>query len=435
MKPPSNKPDDESKVNPSTKKPNNNKKCTNCGKMDAKAHCTGCRGAPEVDGTPQEGVRYCSKECQKAHWVHHRRGCRNMQARKALFRAGSLLQEMWYAIRRESYDNAVVRVQEINGDLVVYDGDYNVESTLRENGYYRKFPEEIFKNKKDAESCLSLLSCNDVLNHMPKAVEWLLKDICKDITEAMVKVKKPVRATRYGTGEWDLDWTHTVFKAVLVSGETYAIDLAGAQYGFYEPVILWSKYRERCIEMICLGPDSYCPLGFQARTLLSQTFSNPGDKRTMLQRAIPMMGECLKLQFNQALEDIKKRYTSGRDLLHLPPPAFQDAEKDMISMAKHVTRDTAEKVDVLLPLIVGETDHANQMMLLDPRAHKGRLLAHCLVTLAAHFNGAWQRDNDTGRLISLSLKRADTDSEYLKKIMSGKLPEQKSWSDMTLLYQ
>lgn len=173
--PPTNNSSDLPKVKPFTKKPTNAKKCTNCGKMDAKAHCTACHLAPEPDGTLQTSVRYCNKECQKAHWVHHRRGCKQMQARKALFRAGRLLQEMWYAIRRESYDNAVVRVQEINGELVVYDGDYNVEPTLRENGYYRRFPEEIFKNKKDAESCLSLLSCNDVLNHMPRAVEWLLK--------------------------------------------------------------------------------------------------------------------------------------------------------------------------------------------------------------------------------------------------------------------
>lgn len=101
-----------------------------------------------------------------------------MQTRKALFRAGRLLQEIWYTIRRESFDNAIVKVQEIDGDLVVYDGDYIVETTLRENGYYRKFPEDLFKNKQDAESCLSLLSCNDSLNHMPRVVEWLLKGEC-----------------------------------------------------------------------------------------------------------------------------------------------------------------------------------------------------------------------------------------------------------------
>lgn len=187
--------------------------------------------------------------------------------------------------------------------------------------------------------------------------------------------------------------------------------------------------------MICIGTNNKPPLGEQARTLLSRTFSNPRDNRTMFQRAIPMLGECLKLQFNQALENLKKRYPCGRDVLRLPLPAFKEAKKIVISMAKHVTHDTAEKVDVLLPWIICETDHANQMMLQDPQVHKGQLLASYLVKLAAAFNGAWERDSETGRLISLSLARAETDSEYVKKLSSGTLPEQKFWSEMTRLYQ
>lgn len=101
-----------------------------------------------------------------------------MQTRKPLFRAGQLLQEIWYTVRRESFDTAIVKVQEVGGELVVYDGDYDVEPTLREGGYYRKFPEDIFKNKEDAESCLSLLFCNDCLSHMYRINKWLLEGGC-----------------------------------------------------------------------------------------------------------------------------------------------------------------------------------------------------------------------------------------------------------------
>lgn len=108
-----------------------------------------------------------------------------MQARKALFRAGYLLQKIWYTMRRESFDSAIVKVEEVDGELVVHEGDYDVEPTLREGGFYRRFPEEIFKDKKDAESCLSLLFCNDCLNHMHSVFEWFLKGrLCTVVSEA-----------------------------------------------------------------------------------------------------------------------------------------------------------------------------------------------------------------------------------------------------------
>ncbi|THY31360.1 hypothetical protein D6D01_02941 [Aureobasidium pullulans] len=419
------------------------KKCTNCGDTAPNSHCAGCHQAPNIDGSLHVSVQYCGRECQKAHWPIHRKECKNLQARKALFRAGSLLQEMWYTIRRESFDTAVVRVEELDGALLVYEGDYNVEPAMREGGFYRKFPEAIFENKEDAESCLSLLYCNDTLNHMHQVVEWLLKgkwtanpssNICKKITECLVKVITPARPTRYARDEWDLDWIHHILKAVLPSGEIYAIDLTGAQYGWYEPIIHWAKYMERCKQVITPTKEGD-PLGTMARTMLSALFSDARDDRTDTQRAIPMCGECLKLQFNQAFAGSRERYTSGYNLLRLPQLAFQEAEEEILSMAKQVTRDSAEKIDELFPLIMGHTHNANQTMIKHPEMPKGQLLAYHLIKLAATFNGDWERDAITGRLVPVSMQRMAEGNEYLDKLQSGTLPEQKAWSDMTLLYE
>ncbi|THW92890.1 hypothetical protein D6C91_04300 [Aureobasidium pullulans] len=412
------------------------KKCTNCGGTAPNSHCAGCHQAPSIDGTLHASVQYCGRECQKAHWSVHRKECKNLQARKALFRAGALLQEMWYTIRRESFDNAVVGVEELDGALLVYEGDYNVEPAMREGGFYRKFPEAIFENKEDAESCLSLLYCNDSLNHMHQVVEWLLKGkwTANHSSKCLVKVITPVRPTRYARDEWDLDWFHHIFKAVLPSGETYAIDLTGAQYGWYEPIIHWAKYMERCKQVITPTKEG-APLGNMAHTMLSATFSDARDDRTDMQRAIPMCGECLKLQFNQAFANVRERYISGYSLLRLPQPAFKEAEEEILSMAKRITRDSAEKVDELFPVILGNTQNANQMMIEHPEMPKGQLLAYHLIQLAAAFNGDWERDAITGRLVPVTMKRMAEDDEYIDKLKSGKLPEQKAWSDMTLLYE
>ena len=78
-------------------------------------------------------------------------------------------------MRRESFDNSIIKTEEVNGELLVHEGNYSSEPTQRENGFYRKFPDAIFKNKQDAETCLVLLCCADSLSHMYMVTSWLLK--------------------------------------------------------------------------------------------------------------------------------------------------------------------------------------------------------------------------------------------------------------------
>jgi len=172
---PTNKADDLSDVKTPDDQLNNKKKCVNCGNLDANAHCAGCHQAPNTDGTSHVSVRYCTRECQKAHWVSHRTECKNLQARKALFRAAWLLQKIWYTVRRESFDNDLVSAEEVNGELLIHEGNYDLKSTKRENGFYREFPDAIFKNKQDAEASLNLLYCTDSVSHMYMVNHWLLK--------------------------------------------------------------------------------------------------------------------------------------------------------------------------------------------------------------------------------------------------------------------
>lgn len=98
-----------------------------------------------------------------------------MQARKALFRAAWLLQKIWYTVRRESFDNDIVRTEEVDGELLIHEGNYDPESTKRKYGFYREVPDAIFKNKQDAEACLNLLYCTDSLSFMYIVNSWLLK--------------------------------------------------------------------------------------------------------------------------------------------------------------------------------------------------------------------------------------------------------------------
>ncbi|KAI4846094.1 hypothetical protein E4T44_05252 [Aureobasidium sp. EXF-8845] len=435
--PPTNKHDDFSDVNTPIGHPNSERECTNCGNFNAKSYCAGCHQAPNTDGTPHLGVRYCSKECQKIHWPAHRLECKNLQTRKALFRAARLLQKMWYAVRRESFDNTVIGVEEVNGELLMHEGDYNLEPTKRVPGFYREFPDAIFKNEQDAEACLNSLYCTDSLTHMHMVTNWLLKDICVDVKEVKVQVNKPTRKCRYTRDEFAQEFfLHEVLQVRLQSGEVYAIDFTGAQYGWYDPITEWNKFNLRCSELIRITPSGVqdkLPLGSRARSWLVFTFSDPWDNRTEFQRAIPVLGECLKREFNKVfIQEVISKHPRGSDILKLSSIEFEVVKREILSKTKQITSDAAEKVDVLLPIIIGETQLCNEEMRENAKPDRCAIVKHGLYKLAALFNSKWARDGSTGRLTSVSLKRMQSDRNFNNNYVLGKLAESKLWGDLTL---
>lgn len=43
---------------------------------------------------------------------------------------------------------------------------------------------------------------------------------------------------------------HLTVKVVLENGETYALDIAGAQFGYFDPVLPWSQYLESQVKTV-----------------------------------------------------------------------------------------------------------------------------------------------------------------------------------------
>lgn len=261
-----------------------------------------------------------------------------------------------------------------------------------------------------------------------------------------MKVITPTRNTRYARDEWDQDWIHEILQARLKSGEVYAIDLTGAQYGWYEPIMEWDEYSSRCIELISItssGIDGRRPLGSGARSVLISTFSNHWDSRTDLQRALPMCCECLKHEFNKGfIREVINKYPRGSDILKLSIRDFETVQKEITSKTKQITSDAAEKVDVLLPVIASQAHLCNKEMRKEMSPDKGAILKHGMTKLAAFFNGEWVRDGSTGRLTSGLQKRlisvlqkrlnSDQDRDFLNSYHTGSLAESKLWEDLIL---
>ena len=89
----------------------------------------------------------------------------------------------------------------------------------------------------------------------------LLTDISSDITEFSIKVKNSKRELiliDVNGNENNIDYTHKLFRNTLkYSGEVYALDLSGAQYGYYDPVTPFETYLEDRSRAIVVPENPY----------------------------------------------------------------------------------------------------------------------------------------------------------------------------------
>ncbi|PMD25988.1 hypothetical protein NA56DRAFT_551318, partial [Hyaloscypha hepaticicola] len=92
------------------------------------------------------------------------------------------------------------------------------------------------------------ISCDDAVAWMADITKHILDSISSDITEFAIKFKNSKRelvAVDVNGKETILIFTHLFFRVTLKhSGEVYALDLSGAQYGYYDPVAPF----ETCLE-------------------------------------------------------------------------------------------------------------------------------------------------------------------------------------------
>jgi hypothetical protein len=72
-----------------------------------------------------------------------------------------------------------------------------------------------------------------------------------EVTLETKKLKHGVVAVDKEGQEDDTEYKHAVSKVALKkSGEECALDLMGAQYGLFEPIMPWSEYAASLVERI-----------------------------------------------------------------------------------------------------------------------------------------------------------------------------------------
>ena len=140
-------------------------KCAVCDSTDV-TRCTGCLDHRDDNGVASP-IYYCGKACQSAHWPEHKKACKP-NATTRLFRAGELLQKIFYVYRKHAFDHNIMKVANKDGKLVVHT-DYS-----EPNKPFFAFPNDAVHNLEDEQALLAFKACGDAVGIFHKLITKVL---------------------------------------------------------------------------------------------------------------------------------------------------------------------------------------------------------------------------------------------------------------------
>ncbi|KAI6716622.1 hypothetical protein JHW43_000881 [Diplocarpon mali] len=219
--------------------------CSKCKKL-AKLTCGGCKGCPVI---PEDGpvVHYCSAECQRADWNNHKPTCFRLKDRQIIYRVAEITQKFFYIFLELTWCHWDIEAVERIGQDLVLRGQFFENSKWPAD--YIVFPSRLFVNTEDREAVLGHRACREATIWETEFSSGFLKGIIAKTEHLDVRTKNNKRHVQMlPRGISNIQTTdhvlHEMLKVTLRSGEAFAFDIAGAQYGYPEPITPWKQYKE-----------------------------------------------------------------------------------------------------------------------------------------------------------------------------------------------
>ncbi|KAL8635448.1 MAG: hypothetical protein Q9228_007059 [Teloschistes exilis] len=312
------------------KKPKLGESCDHCGQPAALC-CSGCVESPTLGGISPPRTFYCSPKCQRAAWDIHKKICSTLSARKRVYRAGNMIQKIFYAYRERAFEKMFTKI-EVEGDtMYMYEGEYG------EDQYLVPFPHDLFSSEEDKWAAFTFHACSDAVAFMCHLLKMFLKGLYVVIDEVeMMKLLKTPRETCVVDQNRIIhdrnEYRHEVFRVVLKTGEMYALDFSGAQYGYHDPVLPWDTYVQSR-----LGGDP-------RRIKAFHSFGNMYALNEKIAQTPGLFGTTMKVNLalskatTSACEHFagaKKKRSLG-DCLKLPQATFLSERDELID---HITKE------------------------------------------------------------------------------------------------
>ncbi|KAK5745147.1 hypothetical protein LTR17_001599 [Elasticomyces elasticus] len=223
--------------------------------QDTSQHCARCREGLDAN-LKLAPTYYCGRKCQTTDWNDHKKFCTLANDRKVLKRVAIFLLNTFCAIRVVAFDVKIEKVEVKAGKIHVYEGRYEDEDILVD--FPEKHPSDWSPlSGDDLRALWTWCACSDALFTMNKMVESALKGVCSRVEESRLAVDPSKnRIIMHGCRN-HAELKHEVFCVTLRDGEKYALDLTGAQYGQYRPVMRWTT----CMRILDATLVETSPLG------------------------------------------------------------------------------------------------------------------------------------------------------------------------------
>ncbi|KAH7311572.1 hypothetical protein B0I35DRAFT_481525 [Stachybotrys elegans] len=300
-------------------------KCAKCHKDGCKLHCSRCN----VTGVGNFRVFYCSQECQKADWGCHRNICR---PRQQLARAVTIFTEIWDMFEKKTYSKPDVVVDEADGVIqtVVQHPDLDRRCWTGES-LIKMFPGNNIGSSESVQLAVlydqwcagPMVAAFDIVKMFLGAISIHMELVEVTVEDPSIIVKCTGGHSLFGIG-----W-YMVLRVVLPSRESFAIDIAGPQYGWKERLYVWDTYRtHRLMKATAALSLEACRSGDNAEcSLLPHT--GPRWVTRLLRQNI---AKELESTLSKTIE-AENKTTMG--LLSLSPSDFAKAKQHLIEAATH----------------------------------------------------------------------------------------------------
>lgn len=155
--------------------------CAHCNKQGVHLFCAACHFAPTIqpdgifvpDSSWTDQTAYCSIECLTADQQAHAMRCRSQKERLMLWRAGSILQELFYHYRYLMFDKVLLKVQTMgDGTVVLHQG---VQRTIdTDMDILTPFPDDLCKEESVRAGALVYLASSDAVAWFADLVEHFM---------------------------------------------------------------------------------------------------------------------------------------------------------------------------------------------------------------------------------------------------------------------
>jgi hypothetical protein len=169
---------------------------------------------------------------------------------------------------------------------------------------------------EDRKALLSYLACGSVNIYLKEVAEYLLEGELKSkITNIMLAMILGRYKSMLGP---ETERRHEVLRVVLKPhGQKYAVDVAGAQYGYYQPVVEWDEFVKAQV------------VGYQFLSFTKDELRRGFEKKNCDQLAWALF-----LLQAQATKDL----VEWVELVRLPPAEFEVREIDLVRFIKDMIR-------------------------------------------------------------------------------------------------